>query len=501
MQEISNEINEGSHDKLVGMLTKECIEAIKKNQIRYLTSMGLFGKTVLFEFNWNTTDEYFGIKHGGYFVAKEWSGKKGAKDMISISVEIGIEVGYRISDLLSTINYTLKNVIAHELEHASQMRDMNRTQINLLAAQKTDGSVGPDYLLLPHEIGAFAKGIYMEAKARKIPFSTLARDLVKRYQQAAIEAGADFTDMDVEKVVIAWEGWAKKNTPKAIIMEPDFLDEDSAFGPGMMFGITGPGPKRDTKGAPSDPKKEKGKTIKTMKNLPTFEEFMSESFLNEIGDSSAKPFKWFTTMNVRSWLFNNMLKTKDKKLSGSSEDLYHTSTLAFRYEFTSDTTGTKYHVHINGYFGKNFWMPFSGDKPKDWKPYYCILGLGFGVSGTEGDPETNLNEQFRVMATVVECAIDFLQKALDDDDKVEVKEFHMTPKVDKEDQKGLDSRRGKLYGAYIKNAFKKIKTKKDYYIDTNKNGFVLKFGKVTNAQGKTPSSVIASTFEKQNNHK
>jgi hypothetical protein len=473
-------VNEGSHNRLVGELSRECIDAIKKNQRRYLTSLGLFGKTVLFEFNWSTTDEYFGIKHGGYFVAKEWSGKKGAKDTISISVEIGIEVGYKISDLLSKISYTLKNVIAHELEHAAQMRDMNRTQINLLAAQKSDGSVGPDYLLLPHEIAAFAKGIYFEAKSRKMPFSDIARDLVTRYQSAAKDAGAEFSDMDVEKVIIAWENWAKRNVPKAVIYEPDFMNEDNGFGPGMMFGITGPGPKPDRDPIPSDKKKEKG------------------IMLNEIGDSSAKPFKWFTTMNVRSWLFDNMLKTKDKKVSGSSEDMYHTSTLAFRYEFTSDTTGTKYHVHINGYFGKNFWMPFSGNKPKNWKPYHCILGLGFGVDGKEGDPETNLNEQFRVMATVVECALDFIQKVLDDDDQVSIKEFHMSPKLDKDDQKGLDSRRGKLYGAYIKNAFKKLKTKNDYYIDTNKNGFVLKFGKVTDAHGKIPSSVIASTFEMKN---
>jgi hypothetical protein len=58
------------------------------------------------------------------------------------------------------------------------------------------------------------------------------------------------------------------------------MNEDSAWGPGMMFGITGPGPKRDRKPIPSDPKKEKGiniKTMKKMKNLQTFEEFVNES--------------------------------------------------------------------------------------------------------------------------------------------------------------------------------------------------------------------------------
>lgn len=50
--------------------------------------------------------------------------------------------------------------------------------------------------------------------------------------------------------------------------------EDSAFGPGMMFGITGPGPKADSPKIPSNKKKEKGITTKEMKdNIPTFKKF------------------------------------------------------------------------------------------------------------------------------------------------------------------------------------------------------------------------------------
>jgi hypothetical protein len=62
------------------------------------------------------------------------------------------------------------------------------------------------------------------------------------------------------------------------------IKEDSAFGPGMMFGIPGPGPKPDRKPIPSDPKMEKGIDIKKkkMKNLKTFEDFIFESELNEL---------------------------------------------------------------------------------------------------------------------------------------------------------------------------------------------------------------------------
>jgi hypothetical protein len=47
----------------------------------------------------------------------------------------------------------------------------------------------------------------------------------------------------------------------------EYISEDSAFGSGMMFGIPGPGPKKDTKGIPSDPKKLKGKSVGLLKNV------------------------------------------------------------------------------------------------------------------------------------------------------------------------------------------------------------------------------------------
>jgi hypothetical protein len=52
------------------------------------------------------------------------------------------------------------------------------------------------------------------------------------------------------------------------------VEEDNGFGPAMMFGIPGPGPKKDTKGIPSDKKKEKGIEVKNMKKyIPSFKEF------------------------------------------------------------------------------------------------------------------------------------------------------------------------------------------------------------------------------------
>jgi cytidyltransferase-like protein len=67
------------------------------------------------------------------------------------------------------------------------------------------------------------------------------------------------------------------------------IQEDSAFGPGMMFGIPGPGPKSDTKGIDSDKEKEVGinplefpKYVKNhLKNIPVFEDFLFENAKGE----------------------------------------------------------------------------------------------------------------------------------------------------------------------------------------------------------------------------
>jgi len=74
--------------------------------------------------------------------------------------------------------------------------------------------------------------------------------------------------------------------------EKDKAFEDSAFGPGMMFGIPGPGPKRDMERIPSDPKKEKGihiKTKKKMKNLKSLEDFVNEGLPTKEIDPSKFP--------------------------------------------------------------------------------------------------------------------------------------------------------------------------------------------------------------------
>jgi hypothetical protein len=69
------------------------------------------------------------------------------------------------------------------------------------------------------------------------------------------------------------------------------------------------------------------------------------------------------------------------------------------------------------------------------------------------EEETNFQEQYRVLATVVQCVRDFIEQA--DKTPIPVKQLDIVPKAGEGEKKGMDNRRGRFYLAYIK---KQVKT-------------------------------------------
>ena len=67
--------------------------------------------------------------------------------------------------------------------------------------------------------------------------------------------------------------------------------------------------------------------------------------------------------------------------------------------------------------------------------------------------KTNFQEQYRVLATVVQCVRDFVEQA--DKTPIPVKQLDIVPKAGEDEEKGMDNRRGRFYLAYIK---KQVKT-------------------------------------------
>lgn len=216
-------LNEGANDQMIGALTREFMSAIKKDQGISKFKISIWGRPINVTFNYAITHEFLGIKDGGYFLAKEW--KKRGNDELVISIELGIDPGEKIETYYSEINSTLRGVIAHELEHAMQMRDSQRAQVDVIKAAKLSDKPDFAYLMQPHEIAAFSRGVYMEAKTRKIPFSDIAFQQVMKYRELADELGIEFTQAQAMAVIRAWETFAKANLPSAIIY--DDVDESA----------------------------------------------------------------------------------------------------------------------------------------------------------------------------------------------------------------------------------------------------------------------------------
>ena len=136
-----------------------------------------------------------------------------------------------------------------------------------------------------------------------------------------------------------------------------------------------------------------------MKNLLTYEDFLTESLLNEIGDASAKVYKW----------------TLDNSLPSLEQAHF-------------DVDGMKYTVWL-GHFR-------SG------------VNVTFDANGDD-KVTTNQGKQYRIMSTVIEIIKDYIER------NPSVFKISFVPNEDF----GNDERRLKLYMAYIEKQFDVIDTK------------------------------------------
>jgi len=195
--------------------------------------------------------------------------------------------------------------------------------------------------------------------------------------------------------------------------------------------------------------------------------------INEIGEGSAKPFSWKPKGNIKTWI-QDTIDTVNKA-TGKSTMTRIVPVDDFQYSFTSDKTGTQYNVTISSHGGKNHTLLKFGSMTQDTfeklkesrTKYFIESSLSFGLEkDVEGiDPETNLNEQFRVMATVIDCVRHFLTYVESSTD-LSIRELNVYPKSDTPDEEGnaqLSSRRGKLYVAYAKKLINQIPSKRKFY--------------------------------------
>jgi hypothetical protein len=170
------------------------------------------------------------------------------------------------------------------------------------------------------------------------------------------------------------------------------------------------------------------------------------SLMSEVGEASAKVYSYKSNISPE-WLFykaDNYFKDNSIKKSYTDQLIY-----------TFSTGKAKYIVQIPVEMEKQTYINFS--RNSDWKPgppYKTYARVDFTTEGNPDEKATNLNEQFSVLSTITNIVIDFISKFNEAGGNIIL--MNVFPKADSDEGSKIDSKRGKLYAAYIKKNLSKI---------------------------------------------
>jgi hypothetical protein len=209
-----------------------------------------------------------------------------------------------------------------------------------------------------------------------------------------------------------------------------------------------------------------------MKNLLTFEDFLTEQSLNEIGEG-VDPFSWKRIGHVKVGTWMSDMSSYSRDSSGIYNSL---PTIA--YSFKSDKA--EYVVKIMGGFKEFNYIPAfqkPGSKPQD---YDVFVGISFDVTGSGKEEITNFGEQFRVISTVTQILDDVI-KDLQAIEWIKVQEIYIMPKME-DSESGrpvVKTKRGRIYLEYIKKQGKRLKG--DWTASIENDKFVIRNGKISSS--------------------
>jgi hypothetical protein len=214
-----------------------------------------------------------------------------------------------------------------------------------------------------------------------------------------------------------------------------------------------------------------------VKHIHTFDSFLNEQTLNEIGEG-VSPFSWKRTGSnkVGTWMAD-----MSKWERGSSSQNNRLPDLS--YEFKSDNA--TYTVKILGWFNEHHYINFGQIKASATKPqdYNVSFAVSFGVEkGNNPNSEaiTNFGEQFRVISTVSDIMQE-LMKELQQIQWIKVDEIWIMPKTELGEELTPipQTKRGRLYLEYIKKQGGKLKG--TWTAEIRKDAYVLHNGKVSSS--------------------
>lgn len=175
------------------------------------------------------------------------------------------------------------------------------------------------------------------------------------------------------------------------------------------------------------------------------------NILSEIGEGNAQPFPWQAKRTMKA-----SLKTMETNADQSFkiDPTAFATGITFVYKFQSDQTNTKYEVVIDNEVGRNLiFIPGVSKSPR--KKYFINSIVAFDTNAHETE-NTNLNEQYRVMATVVDCIKDFI-KGIQSSKAFRLNQIMVYPKADTDNgDPTINSKRGRMYKMYIQKQLQNV---------------------------------------------
>lgn len=238
-----------------------------------------------------------------------------------------------------------------------------------------------------------------------------------------------------------------------------------------------------------------------MKHLKLYEEH-----INEIGDASAKPFK--VKGPSPKGVLKDMIRAQGDR---TSDDGWFDDDEKSVWTFSGDK-GTDYEIEIAWNTKMKMGRPRRLMKnPKAYRKWEFRMNISFyaipvPVDGTEfniddeDDRErtTNLGEQYRVLATVVDTVIPVINEVTKD---FSIDTIYILPKADEGEPESIHNKRGKFYLAYLKKQIKKIRDKVTVTANKYIGGFLIRGGHISGSGGgdigyiRNESTVHVKLFE------
>jgi hypothetical protein len=179
------------------------------------------------------------------------------------------------------------------------------------------------------------------------------------------------------------------------------------------------------------------------------------NILNEIGDASAKPLPWKSKGSISS-MSKQFIAAIDK------QEKSRNWLGPFLFSYSAQGESVYYDIKMEAMGRRRMVLQLPGKpkrKPLD-EQYEMEVWISFSVD--DSDESTNLNEQYKVMATVIACIQDFIAKV---SDIFLIKEINILPKSDTGPDAQFDSQRGRLYLAYVKRNIDKLPGQWTAYAD------------------------------------